>query len=206
MNDSDQLYTQLVIPSKHKIPTTLEGFTRKISKTILDEKLVGKRLVLNNPKKPKKKSWKNQLLTKNKSTDSNKKKEHKANESTKEQEEGKIMKWVIASELHSLWQEYIKKVMIRSTDKSTSWLKADWQGAKIKIIKSHGQPYLILLDEVIIIRETKNLFHVIDRDDRRRKIIKKGLVFQIDNVRLFGDHLLMAPAIRSTRKFKTINA
>lgn len=206
MNDSDQLYTQLVIPSKHKIPITLEGFTKKISKTTLDEKLVGKRLVLNNPKRPKKKSWKNQLFTTKNKNNINKK-EHKANELVKEQEqEERIMKWIVASELHSLWQEYIKKVMTRSTDKLTSWLKADWQGAKIKIIKSHGQPYLILLDEVIIIRETKNLFHVIDKDDRRRKVIKKGLVFQIDNVRLFGDHLLMAPAIRSTKKFKTMNA
>lgn len=222
--DRIEPYSQLVIPSKSEI-NILEGFgSKKIPKAILDEKVLGKRLILENPKRLKrKKSWKHQTeenvkLTEKKKianqtsfNQANGQERGKEKKSAKEKgkksiSKGEIKKWVVALELHSIWQEYMQKLMAKSTEKLVSWLRADWQGAKIKIIKSISQPTLVLLDSLIITRETKNLFHVIDKNDKMTQVFKKGLVFQIDKTRLFGDHLLMAPATRSTKKFKSINS
>lgn len=84
-------------------------------------------------------------------------------------------------------------------------LKCDFHGAEVKVIKSKN-PTLIGI-KGILLKETENMFELIDVDNVVRKIPKANSVFEIDlhgnPMHLFGTHMQIRSADRSSRKFKT---
>ena len=93
-------------------------------------------------------------------------------------------------------------------------VKADYSGAKVKVVKSKNPAALNI--EGIIVRETTRTFIVIQPDDDVKTVIKEGSVFQMllpsslksNNdglplaVNIWGDTILYQGSERGKKKFK----
>lgn len=117
--------------------------------------------------------------------------------------------------MNEVWQKYISKVLELDkpipdcTNKAwesftTSLYKADFHGSELSVIRSKCPSYVG--KNGICIMDTKNTFKLVSRDNVVTTIPKKESVFEIYlnkyKITLFGKHLCVRPAERSTKRIK----
>lgn len=117
--------------------------------------------------------------------------------------------------LNQMWLEYISGVL--QLDKpipdctSKSWetftqalFKADFHGSILSVVRSKCPSYVGKTG--ICIMDTRNTFKIVSKDNITTTIPKKDCVFEMylgnSKVTLFGKHLCIRPAERSTKKIK----
>uniref|UniRef100_A0A182QYR2 Ribonuclease P protein subunit p29 n=1 Tax=Anopheles farauti TaxID=69004 RepID=A0A182QYR2_9DIPT len=117
--------------------------------------------------------------------------------------------------LHKMWSEYfktisnIKNVPYETSDHYnsvvSSLLKADYHGAKIRIVRSKQSSVVGM--KGIVVLDTKGTFKIVSKDNKLRTIPKNDSQFEIciqdTVVTIFGKHLNARPAERSVKKTKT---
>lgn len=118
--------------------------------------------------------------------------------------------------MHSMWVEYMTQVL--ELDKSVpsptgknwdsftqSFYKADFHGSILRVVRSKCPSYVGKLG--ICIMDTRNTFKIVSKDNVVTTIPKKESVFEMHlkhlRITLFGKHLCVRPAERSTKKIKT---
>lgn len=118
--------------------------------------------------------------------------------------------------MHQLWIEYINKVVDltkvpsktdRNWDSFTqSFYKADFHGAILSVIRSKCPSYVGKTGICIV--DTRQTFVIVSDNDKTTTLLKKTCVFKLQinelNIVLFGKHLCIRPAERSTKKIKSI--
>lgn len=117
--------------------------------------------------------------------------------------------------MNEVWQKYISKVLELDkpipdcTNKAwesftTSLYKADFHGSELSVIRSKCPSYVG--KNGICIMDTKNTFKLVSRDNVVTTVPKKESVFEIYlnkyKITLFGKHLCVRPAERSTKRIK----
>lgn len=118
--------------------------------------------------------------------------------------------------MHEIWTDYISQML--ELDKpipdctSKSWenfaqtlYKADFHGSMLNVIRSKCPSYIS--KRGICIMDTRNTFKIVSKDNVVTTIPKRECVFEmcVRNViiTLFGKHLCVRPAERSTKKVKS---
>lgn len=117
--------------------------------------------------------------------------------------------------LNKMWLKYISEVL--ELDKpvpdctSKAWenftqalFKADFHGSILKVVRSKCPSYV---DKTgICIMDTRNTFKIVSKDNVTTTIPKRDCVFEMylgkSKATLFGKHLCIRPAERSTKKIK----
>ncbi|PVV05020.1 hypothetical protein BB560_000462 [Smittium megazygosporum] len=108
--------------------------------------------------------------------------------------------------LHTLWKEYIGRVIGTSTGSVASQriVKAEFHGAFVSVIRS--KCYSFVGKEGIVIQETKNTFTIISKDNKLLTIPKTNTLFEIRVSNLsftfFGNQIMYRASERATKKFK----
>ncbi|CAB3219879.1 unnamed protein product [Arctia plantaginis] len=117
--------------------------------------------------------------------------------------------------MNQVWQKYISEVL--DLDKpipdctskawenfTTSLYKADFHGSELSVIRSKCPSYVG--KSGICIMDTKNTFKLVSRDNVVTTIPKRESVFEMYlnklKITVFGKHLCVRPAERSTKKIK----
>ncbi|GIY39994.1 ribonuclease P protein subunit p29 [Caerostris darwini] len=114
--------------------------------------------------------------------------------------------------IHKLWCQYIQKMLnLRESlpeDLSGIYqklLKADYHGCMLVVLSSVCHTYVGT--KGIVIQETKNVFRLVDEEDKLKTIPKKGSIFSFElngNVfKIYGDNFCFLPYERIRVKFKT---
>ncbi|XP_065662933.1 ribonuclease P protein subunit p29 [Hydra vulgaris] len=120
----------------------------------------------------------------------------------------KCAKYIDFLPLHSLWLQYIKSnfnsVTLKADEKL---LRIDFHGAEIKVRNSKCKSYIGL--KGIVVKETKNIFVIITKNDEVKRIPKSMSIFELklNNflVKIAGDAICVLPSIRASKKFKSTN-
>ncbi|KAJ0172943.1 hypothetical protein K1T71_011119 [Dendrolimus kikuchii] len=125
------------------------------------------------------------------------------------------LKYEDIQSMNEIWLDYVSQLL--ELDKpipectSKSWetftqslYKADFHGSILKVVRSKCPSYV---DKIgICIMDTRNTFKIICKENIITTIPKKGCVFEmyLKNIKitLFGKHLCVRPAERSTKKLK----
>lgn len=120
--------------------------------------------------------------------------------------------------MHHIWKGYMKELLeldkpgvaqIETVKKNMenftqSVFRADFHGSLLHVVRSKCPSYVGKIG--ICIMDTKNTFKIVSKDNLVTTIPKKESVFEmcIDNLKLtlFGKHLCVRPAERSTKKVK----
>ncbi|KAK6588828.1 POP4 like ribonuclease P subunit [Cryptosporidium xiaoi] len=114
--------------------------------------------------------------------------------------------------LHSLWKQYMsgliggedRKRNIKLSQLSQYISQADFHGSIIKVISSRNKEYINL--EGIVIKETKETFLIISRDNKPRTLLKNQTIFSMEFsnyvIVLYGTQLRYHPAERVKHKFR----
>jgi ribonuclease P protein subunit POP4 len=71
---------------------------------------------------------------------------------------------------------------------------AEFIGAQIKIIDATNRSLLGL--EGSVLDETKNSFKIKNSNQEEKTVLKKGVVFMIDNIIIKGDEIIKTPEER----------
>nr|XP_021196314.2 ribonuclease P protein subunit p29 [Helicoverpa armigera] len=117
--------------------------------------------------------------------------------------------------LNEIWQNYMKDLL--ELDKpvpdytSKAWeaftqtlFKADFHGSILNVVRSKCPSYVGKCG--ICIMDTRNTFKIVSKDNITTTIPKRECVFEMHlgshKVTLFGKHLCVRPAERSTKKIK----
>ncbi|PZC73414.1 hypothetical protein B5X24_HaOG209547 [Helicoverpa armigera] len=117
--------------------------------------------------------------------------------------------------LNEIWQNYMKDLL--ELDKpvpdytSKAWeaftqtlFKADFHGSILNVVRSKCPSYVGKCG--ICIMDTRNTFKIVSKDNITTTIPKRECVFEMhlgsQKVTLFGKHLCVRPAERSTKKIK----
>ncbi|XP_021196314.3 ribonuclease P protein subunit p29 [Helicoverpa armigera] len=117
--------------------------------------------------------------------------------------------------LNEIWQNYMKDLL--ELDKpvpdytSKAWetftqtlFKADFHGSILNVVRSKCPSYVGKCG--ICIMDTRNTFKIVSKDNITTTIPKRDCVFEMhlgtQKVTLFGKHLCVRPAERSTKKIK----
>ncbi|XP_049291482.1 ribonuclease P protein subunit p29 [Anopheles funestus] len=127
------------------------------------------------------------------------------------------VKYSDALKLHKIWCGYFDTLFASDeiptvTDSSyntvvVSLLKADYHGAKIRIIRSKQSSVVGM--KGIVVLDTKGTFKMVSKDNILRTIPKNDSMFEINNqgkmVTIFGKYLTGRPAERSVKKTKSFS-
>lgn len=118
--------------------------------------------------------------------------------------------------MNSIWLEYITNMLELDTqipecygkgwENFTQTLyKADFHGSILEVVRSKCPSYVG--KKGICIMDTRNTFKIVSKDNLMTTVPKKDSVFDMYmkkiKVTLFGKHLCVRPAERSTKKFKS---
>ncbi|GIZ02924.1 ribonuclease P protein subunit p29 [Caerostris extrusa] len=114
--------------------------------------------------------------------------------------------------IHKLWGQYMQKMLnLRESlpeDLSGIYqklLKADYHGCMLVVLSSVCHTYVGT--KGIVVQETKNVFRLVDEEDKLKTIPKKGSIFSFElngNVfKIYGDNFCFLPYERIRVKFKT---
>jgi len=112
--------------------------------------------------------------------------------------------------LNELWESYILSLLPNRPNVCLSTyhdvlLRADYHGAKVKIIHSRSKTQIGI--EGIVALETKNVFHLVTVDHQMLKIEKKFCVFSISvsdfEIEIFGSNFRTAPSFRAGGRLTT---
>ncbi|XP_053678676.1 ribonuclease P protein subunit p29 [Anopheles nili] len=124
------------------------------------------------------------------------------------------VKYEDALGLHKIWCGYFDTIFPSNdvpveTDGRynaivASLLKADYHGAKIKIIRSK-QASVVGMKGIVVL-DTKGTFKMVSKDNKLRTIPKNDSLFEVimrdKVVTIFGKHLSVRPAERAVKKTK----
>uniref|UniRef100_A0A182MXV6 Ribonuclease P protein subunit p29 n=1 Tax=Anopheles dirus TaxID=7168 RepID=A0A182MXV6_9DIPT len=119
-----------------------------------------------------------------------------------------------AFRLHKMWCGYFSTILsaknkpkvkdARYNSVVSCLLKADYHGAKIRIVRSKQSSVVGM--KGIVVLETKGTFKMVSKDNKLRTIPKNDSQFEVITqdmvVTLFGKHLNARPAERSVKKTK----
>ncbi|GAU99131.1 hypothetical protein RvY_10175 [Ramazzottius varieornatus] len=118
-------------------------------------------------------------------------------------------KYSLVESLHELWCGYMEETFRLSTlqpsqvsNTQEDLTKADYHGAMLKVLESPNST--LVGHEGIVVRETKNMFHIINRDDELKILPKSVCVFQCTcrntKIKIFGNNFCARPADRIKKK------
>lgn len=83
-------------------------------------------------------------------------------------------------------------------------IKCDLHGSELKVVRSKNPTFVGL--QGILLRETENMMEIISKDDKIKHVPKKNNVFGLDlhgnQILIYGSHLKIRSAERSSKKFK----
>ncbi|CAO3581474.1 unnamed protein product [Absidia cylindrospora] len=112
--------------------------------------------------------------------------------------------------LHQLWEGYMKDLLEHAAQDPQQFaqrlLKADFHGSILTVTKSKNPLYVGSTG--IMIQETMNVFSIVTKDDKMKKIPKTGSIFLLstnackESFTLYGNQLQFRAAERAVRKFK----
>ncbi|KAH8742176.1 POP4 like ribonuclease P protein subunit [Cryptosporidium ryanae] len=114
--------------------------------------------------------------------------------------------------LHSLWKQYIlgltggegRKGKLKLSQLSQFVSQADFHGSIIKVISSRNKECINV--EGIVIKETKETFLVISKDNKPRTLLKNHTIFSMEFnnyvIVLYGTQLCYHPSERIKHKFR----
>ncbi|GAB1599254.1 ribonuclease P protein subunit p29-like [Argonauta hians] len=149
---------------------------------------------------------------------STKSKHHKKTLSSKQKKELKIFhiepevqKFQHFIPLHKLWKQYMKTLVQFGNVNVNNLaavhlkvLKADYHGCYLTVSKSKCPSYVGTSG--IVIMESKNIFKIITKDDKLKRVPKKNSIFSFSLegycFTLYGNHMKVKSSERSHRKFK----
>jgi ribonuclease P protein subunit POP4 len=168
-------------------------FSQKVDRKVLN--LDAKQVEITAPKP--------EYKSKNKALNRNKRKSMGLEDITKEQQ-----KYNLFEPLHELWKQYIEKLIILpfkgTDDQFTKISRADLHGAYLTVTQCKCTPNIGISG--IVVKDTKNLFEIITRDDKLKMIPKAHTNFRLSvggiNLILFGNQLRSRPAERISKKLK----
>ncbi|XP_039752140.1 ribonuclease P protein subunit p29 [Pararge aegeria] len=118
--------------------------------------------------------------------------------------------------LNEIWSDYISEMLelekLTPDSASKSWeqftqtiYKSDFHGSMLQVVRSKCPSYVG--KKGICIMDTKNTFKIVSLDNKVTTIPKKDSVFEIcvkaTKIVIFGKHLCVRPAERSTKKVKS---
>lgn len=118
--------------------------------------------------------------------------------------------------MHYIWLDYMSRILELNKTlpdyTSKTWetftqtvFKADFHGSYLHVVRSKCPSYVG--KKGICIMDTKNTFKIVSEDNIVTTIPKKESVFEVllgkVKLTLFGKHLCIRPAERSTKKIKT---
>ncbi|KAL0818117.1 hypothetical protein ABMA28_008643 [Loxostege sticticalis] len=126
------------------------------------------------------------------------------------------VKYADVEPMNAIWLEYITNMLDLDKEipelNSKSWetftqtlYKADFHGSILEVVRSKCPSYVG--KKGICIMDTRNTFKIVSKDNTVTTLPKRDCVFDMYlkkiKVTLFGKHLCVRPAERSTKKFKT---
>lgn len=126
------------------------------------------------------------------------------------------IKYCDVQPMNEIWTGYMTQILeldsaipsctSKSWDNFTQTLyKADFHGSILEVVRSKCPSYVGKIG--ICIMDTRNTFKIVSKDNVVTTIPKKVSVFEMHlkdlRITLFGKHLCVRPAERSTKKIKT---
>lgn len=120
-----------------------------------------------------------------------------------------LQKFALVEPLHELWCGYMEETFrlsnIQPNNQSSvqeDLTKADFHGSLMKIVNSTNSTLIGL--EGIVVRETKNTFHLITREDQLKVVPKAVCTFMCSirkvQIKIFGVNFCARPADRIKKK------
>ncbi|OWA52048.1 putative Ribonuclease P protein subunit p29 [Hypsibius exemplaris] len=118
-------------------------------------------------------------------------------------------KFDLVKPLHDLWCGYMEQTFnlsgmtpARVAVTQDDLTKADYHGALLKVMESPNASLIGL--EGIVVRETRNMFHVITRQDKLKILQKSVCIFMCTcggtKIKIFGNNFCARPADRIKKK------
>lgn len=126
------------------------------------------------------------------------------------------IKYCDVQPMNEIWTGYMTQILnldkpipscnSKSWDNFTQTLyKADFHGSILEVVRSKCPSYIGKIG--ICVMDTRNTFKIVSKDNVVTTIPKKDSVFEMHlkhfRMTLFGKHLCVRPAERSTKKIKT---
>ncbi|KAI9105012.1 RNase P/MRP p29 subunit [Phlyctochytrium arcticum] len=116
-------------------------------------------------------------------------------------------KFEVFAPLHKMWMGYMTEILDSNHPASIQQklLRADFHGANMTVTQSKCPTNIGISG--IVIKETENMFYIITTTNAVKVIPKRNSIFTLGLPRktcgtIYGNHLIVRPADRSSRKFK----